>query len=90
MPQEFIERFATFLKSRSMQLTPEWEQLLGEIRSITGTFTLTDLFHAQRHYPKPAPNRATVFRTFVLLMEAGLIEAASDTGFPDGEFRVVD
>ena len=80
MKQESIERrFETFLRSRSLKLTPQRRRIFGRAFATHDHFSAERLYDWLRDEPGPRVSRATVYRTLGLLLEGSFL-AAFDAG----------
>ena len=80
MKQESIEkRFETFLRSRSLKLTPQRRRIFGRAFATHDHFSAERLYDWLRDEPGPRVSRATVYRTLGLLLEGAFL-AAFDAG----------
>lgn len=80
MKQESIEkRFESFLRSRSLKLTPQRRRIFERAFATHEHFSAERLYDWLREEPGPRVSRATVYRTLGLLLEGGFL-AAFDAG----------
>jgi Fur family ferric uptake transcriptional regulator len=80
LKQESIEkRFETFLRSRSLKLTPQRRRIFGRAFATHDHFSAERLYDWLRDEPGPRVSRATVYRTLGLLLEGAFL-AAFDAG----------
>lgn len=80
MRQDTIrKRFETFLKERSLKLTPQRNRIFDRAFETHDHFSAETLYAWLQEEEGPAVSRATVYRTLALLSEGGFIESL-DTG----------
>jgi len=69
-PDDFVELFRKYLKSRGLHITRARERIVEEVSHALGHFDAASLWAKLQPY-KIAP--ATIYRTLELLVQAGLV-----------------
>jgi Fur family ferric uptake transcriptional regulator len=68
-------KFRNYLKQRGLKFTQERCQILEEVFSLHKHFDVEDIYSRLKEKKEPV-SRATIYRTFPLLIESGLIKEA--------------
>ncbi|MBU0568651.1 transcriptional repressor [bacterium] len=69
------EKFRDYLKEKRLKFTPERQVVLKEVFSLQGHFDVEDIFVRLKGKGRFI-SRATIYRTFPLLLSSGLIKEA--------------
>lgn len=77
--QEIRSAFESFLKRRSLKLTPQRERIFERAFETHDHFSAETLYGWLKDDPGLTVSRATVYRTLALLVEGGFLESL-DTG----------